>query len=84
MHGDEVLIGAGGNDTKIAYINVNSILAHSKLSDIKELIIKYNISCLGIGESKLDNSIGNDLVSLHDFYTPVRLDKTRNSGGVLA
>ena len=84
MHADDLLTEAGGDDTTLAYINVNSILAQNKIDEIKQLITKYNISCLGIGESKLDRTISNDTINLHNFYTPICLDKTRNSGGVLA
>ena len=83
MSGNTGEVEACGRDTKLAFLNVNSILATDRLEEIKEILTKYNISCLGIGESKLDNNCSNSCLAVNSYYDPVRKDNTRLSGGMV-
>ena len=60
------------NKTIIGQININSIL--SKFSKLKELAI-----C----EPKLDETFSSSQFHIDDFSLPYRLDRNRNSGGVM-
>ena len=67
------------NKTIIGQININSIL--SKFSKLKELILKH-IDILVVCEPKLE-TFPRSQFHIDGFSLPYRLDRNRNSGGVM-
>ena len=63
----------------IASLNVNSLLLH--IDEIRILVKELGIQILAINETKLDNTIDDNLVDI-DGYTIKRCDRDRNGGGV--
>ena len=61
------------------YLNINSILP--KIEQLRSLLINWNISVLGITETKLDNTVSNEEVEI-DGYNLIRSDRNRNGGGI--
>ena len=68
------------NKTIIEQININSIL--SKFSKLKELVLKH-IDILVVCEPKLDETFPRSQFHIDSFSLPCRLDRKRNSGGVM-
>ena len=68
-----------GNGLNIAQLNVNSILKH--VDEIKSLVKQNNIHLLALNETKVDHSIFDDEINIHN-YSLVRKDRTRQGGGV--
>ena len=65
---------------KIAHLNVNSI--YGKSDEVLELLNQFRFDILFIGESKIDDSVSNDLIS-HPQYRILRKDRKRGAGGML-
>ena len=63
----------------IATLNVNSLLRH--IDEIRMLVKELGIHILAINETKLDNTIDDNLVNI-DGFTIKRRDRDRNGGGV--
>ena len=59
----------------IASLNVNSLLLH--IDEIRILVKELGIQILAINETKLDNTIDDNLVDI-DGYTIKRCDRDRN------
>ena len=68
------------NNHIISYININSI--RNKLTLLTDLVTKH-VDILAIAETKLDESFPVSQFLIEGFKKPYRLDKTRNSGGLL-
>ena len=66
-------------DTVIASFNVNSPLLH--IDEIRTLVMDVGIHILAINETKLDENIHDDIVSI-EGYTIRRCDRNRHGGGV--
>ena len=60
-------------------LNVNGLIRN--LEEIKLLLVERGIHILAINETKLDNNIGNEIISV-DGYTLRRHDRNRHGGGV--
>ena len=74
------------NNFNIVHYNINSITAEGRLSQLTDICSILNLDVLIITESKLDQSIPNNLITIPGYHDPVRRDRTvnsRNSGGVL-
>ena len=70
----------------IVHYNINSILAHDKLEQLASVSKLIGIDVLILTESKLDQSIPNNIVTLSGFHEPIRHDRQingRHGGGVL-
>ena len=63
----------------ISSFNVNSLLRH--IDEIRLLINDLGIHILAVNETKIDDKIDNDLVSI-EGYSIKRSDRNRNGGGV--
>ena len=63
----------------IASVNVNSLLLH--IDEIRTLVKDLGIHILAINETKLDENIHDDLVSI-EAYTMRRCDCNRHGGGL--
>jgi len=65
------------------HVNVNSIVAGSKLDEISAIVSDYDIDIVAVTESWLGDSIESDDISLDGFQPPIRRDRNRHGGGVL-
>ena len=63
-----------------AYLNINSV--RNKFENFKE-IINGNVDIFTIAETKLDGSFPTSQFELEGYYSPFRLDITKQSGGLL-
>ena len=59
------------------HLNINSILP--KIGQLRSLLINSNISVLGITETKLDNTVNNEVVEI-EYYDLIRSDRNRKGG----
>ena len=70
---------ATSKQINIAHLNVNSLF--SKKDQISCILKDLSIHILCLNETKIDDSISNDELHIHN-YTFVRKDRTRYGGGV--
>lgn len=63
----------------IASINVNRLLCH--IDEIRLLVKDLEIQILAVNETKIDDKMYDNLVSIED-YSIKRNDRNRNDGGV--
>ena len=71
---------------KIVHYNINSILAPDRIDQLHEICQLLKIDVLIISESKLDQTIPNNLIKIPGYHEPLRHDRLingRNGGGVL-
>ena len=73
-------IQTGNKRLSTAHINVNGILTRNKLTEIKILLDKTKIDCLGITETKLNKNDSDESLKI-EGYKIIRKDRTRNNGG---
>ena len=74
------------NNFNIVHYNINSITADNRLDQLSEICHTMNISVLVITESKLDQNIPTQLITIPGYHEPLRRDRPingRNGGGVL-
>ena len=74
------------NNFNIVHFNINSITADGRLDQLSEVCSILNLDVLIITESKLDQSIPSNIISIPGYHEPVRRDRIingRNGGGVL-
>ena len=66
-----------------AHWNINSILTEGIIDELlaNVQILKANIVILT--ESKLDNTIPNNIITIPGFHEPLRRDRNRHGGGCL-
>ena len=64
---------------KIASLNVNSLTKH--IDEIRVLLADNPFDILSINESKIDWSVSDSEVFIHN-YTLFRSDRTRQGGGI--
>ena len=64
----------------LGYININSI--RNKFEHFSHMI-RDKLDVLIIAETKLDSSFPSSQFTINGFKAPIRLDITRNSGGLL-
>ena len=70
----------------IVHYNINSILAPDRLNQLTDSCRTLNIDVLIITESKVDQTIPNNLLTIAGYHEPIRHDRTvngRHGGGVL-
>ena len=71
---------------KLVHYNINSITAENRIDTILQVHRTINISVLVFTESKLDDSIPNNVIHLPGFHEPIRRDRETNGrygGGCL-
>ena len=71
---------------KIVHYNVNSILAPDRINHLFEICQTLKVDVLIISESKLDETVPTNLITIPGYHEPVRRDRIingRNGGGVL-
>ena len=74
------------NNFNIAHYNINSITAEYRLDQLSDVCNTLNLAVLVITESKLDETIPSNLITIPGYHEPVRRDRNvngRNGGGVL-
>ena len=74
------------NNFNIVHFNINSITAENRLNQLSDICQTLNLSVLVITESKLDETIPSNLITIPGYHQPVRRDRIingRNGGGVL-
>ena len=74
------------NNFNIVHFNINSITAEGRLDQLSDICSILNLDVLIITESKLDQTIPSNIISLPGYHEPVRRDRLlngRNGGGVL-
>ena len=70
----------------IVHYNINSILATDRIEQLTEICKTLNVDVLIITESKLDQTIPNNLITIPGYHEPLRHDREvngRHGGGVL-
>ena len=70
----------------IVHYNINSITAEGRLDQLADICNLLNLSVLVITESKLDETIPTNLITIPGYHEPVRRDRDNNGrygGGVL-
>ena len=70
----------------IIHYNINSVLAPDRLEQLSDNCRILNIAVLILTESKLDEMIPNNLITIPGYHEPIRHDRPingRNGGGVL-
>ena len=71
---------------KVIHYNINSILAPDRLEQLSDICQLLHINVLILTESKLDQTIPNNLITLPGYHEPLRRDREingRHGGGVL-
>ena len=68
------------SNLNFTYLNINSV--RNKFENFKE-IVNGNVDIFTIAETKLDGSFPTSQFELEGYYSPFRLDITKQSGGFL-
>ena len=71
---------------KIVHYNINSLLAPDRLDQLTDICRILKIDVLILSESKLDETIPNNLISIPGYHEPIRHDRIingRNGGGTV-
>ena len=74
------------NHFNIVHYNINSITAEGRLNQLSDICSILYSDVLIITESKLDQTIPNNLITITGYNEPIRRDKTvtgRNGGVIL-
>ena len=80
---DQILFDVKFNNPSnlnFTYLNINSV--RNKFENFKE-IVNGNVDIFTIAETKLDGSFPTSQFELEGYYSPFRLDITKQSGGLL-
>ena len=70
----------------IVHYNVNSITAEGRLDQLSDICSTLNLDVLIVTESKLDQTIPINLITIPGYHEPIRRDRNINGrcgGGVL-
>ena len=70
----------------VAHFNVNSILAENRLDELQSVCQTLNVAVLCITESKLDETVSSQVVTIQGYHEPLRSDRIlngRQGGGCL-
>ena len=71
------------NNFNIVHYNINSITVEGRLDQLSDICNTLNLDVLILTESKLDQTIPSNLITIPGYHEPVRRDRNRNGGGVL-
>ena len=58
-------------------------MAEGWIDYLKMICHKFSIDVLIASESKLDDTISDNLIQINGFHEPIRHDRNRNGGGVV-
>ena len=67
----------------IIHYNINSILCDGRLEELSDICRTLNIGVLICTESKLDNTIPTNLLTIPGMHEPIRNDRNRHGGGTI-
>jgi len=65
-----------------AHININSVLAGSKIDEINQFVVTNDVKILALSETKLDDTIADSLYKIKGFHAPLTRHRNRHGGGV--
>ena len=65
------------------HYNIDSITAPGRLEALSSVAQTLSVNYIVINESKLDQTIPNNLISIANFHDPIRSDRNRHGGGCL-
>ena len=71
------------NNFTIIHYNINSITANGRLEQLSDICSVLHLDVLIITESKLDDTIPTNMITIPGYHEPLRRDRNRNGGGVL-
>ena len=66
------------NNFIIVHYNINSILATDRIEQLTDICKTLNIDVLILSESKLDQTIPNNLITIPGYHEPLRHDRNIN------
>ena len=66
----------------VVHYNINSILANDRIEQLTDICTTLRIDVLILSESKLDQTIPNNLITIPGYHEPLRHDRNRHGGGV--
>ena len=66
------------NYFNIAHYNINSITADNRLEQLSDICNTLNLAVLVITESKLDENIPSNLLTIPGYHEPLRRDRIIN------
>ena len=63
------------NNFIVVHYNINSILAPDRIEQLSDICRTLNIDVLILSESKLDQNIPNNLITIPGYHEPLRHDR---------
>ena len=71
------------NNFIVVHYNINSITADGRLEELTDICKVLKVGALVCTESKLDQTIPDNIILIDGFHEPLRKDRTRQGGGTL-
>jgi hypothetical protein len=71
------------NDFLVVHWNINSIRAEGRLEELIENVRVLKANVIVLSETKLDDTVPNNIISIPGFHEPIRKDRNRCGGGTL-
>ena len=69
------------SDLALCHININSLAAPNKLSELEHFTATHAIDILALSETKLDDTVHPNLYRITGFHSPFTRHRNRNGGG---
>ena len=70
-------------DFLIVHYNINSIRADDRLDELCNVCSVLKIDCLILTETKIDQTVPTNILSILGFHDPIRHDRNLNGGGTM-
>ena len=67
----------------IVHYNINCITADDRLDELSDVCRTMKIDCLILTESKIDQTIPTNILTISGFHEPIRHDRDRHGGGTM-
>ena len=71
------------HNLNIVHYNVFSLMAEGRLDFLSKECNKMHVDVLCLSESKLDDTIPDNLIQLAGYHEPIRHDRNRRGGGTV-
>ena len=65
------------------HYNINCITSDGRLDELSDVYCVIKIDCLILTESKIDNNIPYNILTISGFHEPIRRDRNRQGGGTM-
>ena len=65
------------------HYNINCITADGRLDELSDVCRVMKIDCLVLTESKIDDQIPSNILTISGFHEPIRRDRNRHGGGTM-